>query len=121
MIPEQKLKNKIMRRVYAIWFARKAAPLALGSAVFLYIALAETARRFFVAKVISNFLEVSDSSIWSAPRFIASALNHVEPSILIVISLAGLISFILAVKLLRSIRSVVANQNMGMIFGHTKK
>jgi len=52
-----------MKRVYAIWFAKKVAP-----AVFLYmpflifVALRETANEFFVARIVDNFLLVIHSS-----------------------------------------------------------
>lgn len=46
-----------MKRVYAVWFAKKIAPvLLLEIPIFLVIALHEIAREFFVAKVIENFL-----------------------------------------------------------------
>ncbi len=97
-----------MRRIYAIWFVRRALPLALGSGVLMYIALAETARNFFVARIISNFVTVYNSDLWAIPRFIASALNSAEPITLFLISISGLLSFAFAVKLLRSIRALVS-------------
>lgn len=54
---KDELKKRIMKRVYAIWFFRKIAP-----AMFLYmpflavVALWQTAREFFVVRIIDNFL-----------------------------------------------------------------
>ena len=49
------LKIKIMRRVYAIWFIKNVAPvLFLELPILLLIALHETAREFFVAKIFEN-------------------------------------------------------------------
>ena len=106
---ELDLKKRIMRRIYAIWFVRRASPMLLGVGAAGYLALRETARQFFVAKIVSNFMAVASSSVWSVPSFIASALNHAQPTVLILISAAGLTSFYLAIKLLRSIRSIVSS------------
>ena len=104
------LKKRIMRRIYAIWFIRQALPVLAGSAVSLYIALKITADRFFIAEIVKNFENVVNSNILGLPRYIASALNSAEPSALILMSLAGLIGFGLAIKLLRSVRAILAHQ-----------
>lgn len=82
--------------------------MAAGSAVSFYVALKVTAERFFVAQIVSNFIVATHSGFLGMSNFIVSALNSVEPSILILISMAGIVSFVLAVKLFRNIRSVVA-------------
>ena len=107
------LKKRIMRRVYGIWFVKRVIPTAGGSALFMGIALKETAGRFFVAQIFSNFMEVAGTNAWAIPNFIASALNKLEPSVLVLTAGAGLVGFALAVKLLRSIR--VMTQNPGMV------
>ena len=107
------LKKRIMRRVYGIWFVKRVIPTAGGSAIFMGIALKETAQRFFVAKIVANFMEVAGSNTWAIPNFIASALNKLEPSVLVLTAGTGLVSFALAVKLLRSIR--VMAQNPGIV------
>ncbi|KKS96783.1 MAG: hypothetical protein UV75_C0002G0096 [Candidatus Giovannonibacteria bacterium GW2011_GWA1_43_15] len=107
------LKKRIMRRVYGIWFVKRVIPMAGGSALFMGIAMKETAGRFFVAKIFSNFMEVAGTNAWAIPNFIASALNKLEPSALVLTAGAGLVGFVLAVKLLRSIR--VMSQNPGMV------
>ena len=107
------LKKRIMRRVYGIWFVKRVIPTAGGSALFVGIALKETAQRFFVAQIASNFMAVASSNAWAIPSFIASAMNKLEPSVLVLTAGAGLAGFALAVKLLRSIR--VMAQNPGIV------
>lgn len=107
------LKKRIMKRVYGIWFVKRVIPTAGGSALFMGIALKETAQRFFVAKIVSNFMAVAGSNAWAIPNFIASALNKLSPSVLVLTAGAGLVGFALAVKLLRSIRVML--QNPGMV------
>lgn len=106
------LKSRIMRRVYGIWFLRRGLPLVFGSAVSLIVFQKAVADRFFVAQIFRNFEFVLRSNIWGLPRYIESALNSVEPSVLILISIAGLSGFALAVKLLRSVRAIVWGQGM---------
>lgn len=102
------LKTRIMRRIYAIWFVRRGLPMVAGSAASFYVALRVTAERFFVTQIVSNFVVATHSGFLGISNFVVSALNSVEPSLLILISMAGIISFALAVKLLRSIRGIVA-------------
>jgi len=102
------LKKRIMKRVYIIWFFRKIAP-----AVFLYmpflafVALRETAREFFVIKIIENFLRaVHESGLNGALNFVFSAFNEtpVLPTVVIIASLA-LFVFILR-KLFRNFKGI---------------
>lgn len=112
---EQRIKNRIMRRVYGIWFTRRVAPMGFASAFFMSVALKETASRFFVAQIASNFLTVASANFWGIPSFIASALNSAEPSVLVLISAAGMVGFTLAVKLWRSIKGVAAAPSMATV------
>ena len=117
MSTEQQLKNRIMTRVYGIWFIRRGVPMLAGSALFITAALKLTAERFFVAQIWRNFEFVATSNLMGLPRYIASALNSAEPALLTFISAAGITGFVLAVKLLRSIRSIMASQSS---FGYQK-
>ena len=113
---QNKLKTRIMRRVYGIWLVRTALPMLAGSALFITAALRLAAERFFVAAIEQNLLFVINNNFMGLPRYIASALNHAEPSLLILISGAGIAGFALAVKLLRSIRSIVASGSLGLSY-----
>lgn len=106
------LKKRIMRRVYAIWFVKQVLPIGLVSLGSLYLALRLTADRFFVAEIMRSFSYVLQYNIWGLPGYIEAALNSVEPSVLLLISIAGIVSFGLAVKLLRSVRAVIGGAPM---------
>jgi len=84
--------------------------MLVGSSLFITVALKLTAERFFVAQIWKNFEFVATSNLMGLPRFIASALNNAEPMLLIFISATGIVGFVLAVKLLRSIRSILTGQ-----------
>lgn len=103
------LKNRIMGRVYAIWFVRRALPVGIGSVASVYFALRVTAERFFVAEIMRSFKVVMENNIWGLPKYIEAALNNVQPHVLVLISMSGLIGFTLAVKLLRSVRQIFAS------------
>ena len=105
---DQALKNKIMRRIYGIWFVRSIVPKFAGATAFLWIGARIVADNFFVGKVIANFLNVAGSNMLAVPGFIGSALNHAAPSTLFLVSACGLAGFALSVKLLRTVRSLVA-------------
>ena len=110
--PEQKLKTRIMRKVYGVWVIRFVAPRFVGSVALVVLALRVTADKFFVAKILQNFDHVAVSNIWAMPQFIASALNHAEPFALVLIAVAGIGGFAIAVNLFRNIRSIVRGQQM---------
>lgn len=110
------LTKRVMRRVYVIWGVRYVAPRLLLSVGFFWAAFKVTAESFFISKILSNFMSVAFSSFGATPRFIASALNSAEPQVLVLISACGIAGFFLAVKLLRSVRSMVAGGNVSMVF-----
>src|SRR3989338_9309257 len=101
------IKTRIMRRVYGIWFVRRVVPTVATFSFFTYIVMTETAEKFFVAKVLSNFFAVA-SHVWSIPGFVGAAVLHADPSTLFVISFSILAGFIMGVRLLRDIRTVVS-------------
>ncbi len=112
---DQALKNKIMRRIYGIWFVRSIVPKFVGAAAFLWIGARIVADNFFVGKVIANLLNVAGSNMLAVPQFIGSALNHAAPSTLFLAAASGLAGFALAVKLLRAVRSFVAARSTSQL------
>ncbi len=92
------LKNRIMKRVYAIWFFKKIAPALFLYAPFLiFVALREAAREFFVLKILDNFLLViHNSGFYGGARFVLSAIENVPvlPALIILSSL-GLCGWLL--------------------------
>ncbi len=87
-----RLKNRIMRRVYAIWFIKRVAPVLFLEMPFLVlIAAHETAREFFVAKILENFfVAYGQAGAGGVFGFANSALAHASflPVSIIVFSLA---------------------------------
>lgn len=102
------LKNRIMKRVYAIWFSKKVAPaLFLYAPFLLFVALREVAREFFVLRILDNFLSALHGNGFSgASKFVFSALMNtpVLPALIILSSL-GLCGWIL-LRLVKNFRQL---------------
>ena len=95
--------------------------MIVGGAFSAYAFLALIAERFFVAKIMESLFYVLRHNIWGIPRYIESALNSVEPSVLILMAMTGLISFGLAVKLLRSVRAIVFQNQYAAVANINKR
>lgn len=90
-----------MRRVYVIWFLRQAAPTLVAAPSSLGVALWLTAKDFFVAKILENFiLSFHSGNIFA---FVSSAFynsSHLLP--LIIIGILSVLFLILGYRLLRN-------------------
>ncbi len=97
----QNLTKRIMRRVYAIWFLRQMAPILVVMPLSLGIALWLTAKEFFVAKIVENFILTFHSGNIFA--FVSSAFYnsaHLLP--LAVIGFLSVLFLVLGYRLLRN-------------------
>lgn len=104
------LKNKIMRRIYIIWFFRKIAPAVLLEIPFLFfIAFYEAAREFFVAQIIYNlkiFAISSNNSFWASFQFTQSALANTAVIPLVMIGISGILAMYLTFVLIKNLRMI---------------
>jgi hypothetical protein len=99
----QNLTKRIMRRVYAVWFLRKAGPVLAGAFLSLGFALWLTAKEFFVAKIIENFTaSIHSGNISSVFSFIGSALYNAPFLPMAIIGFSLGLSLILAYRLIRN-------------------
>lgn len=114
------LTKKVMRRVYVIWGVRYILPRLVLSIGLFWVAFRVAAESFFISKIFSNFMAVAFSNVWATPQFITSALNSAEPRVLVLVSACGIAGFFLAVKLLRSIRNIVAGRNLSAVLSKSK-
>ena len=110
--PEQQLKARIMKRVYGVWAVRFVMPRLAGCIALIAYGLRLTADKFFVARIIQNFDHVATSNFWALPQFITGALNHAQPQVLILIAVAGIGGFAIAVNLFRNIRSILRSRQV---------
>ncbi len=103
------LTKRIMRRIYAIWFMRKAGPvLFLEMPILMIILLRESAREFFWGKIIDNFSSAlsSPNGVMAAPNFVGSALSSAPVLSLIIIGFSAGLLAVSAYKLMRNFKQI---------------
>ena len=94
------LTKRIMRRVYGIWFLRQLGPTLVLMPVLAVIALWQTASKFFVAKIVENFIiSLHSGNIFA---FIGSALYNAPLLPTAIIGFSGGLFLILAYKAIRN-------------------
>ena len=87
-----------MRKVYAIWFIKKVAPIAfLQMPLFLLIALRETAREFWVSRIFENFIFALNDGMNATANYLWSSLSH-APIIPVSIVVFSLVVFGYSIK-----------------------
>jgi hypothetical protein len=97
----QSLKKRIMRRVYAIWFLRRTAPVLAAMPFSLAVALWLTAKEFFVAKIVENFtISLHSGNVFD---FIGSAFyNTSHLSSVAIVGFLSILFLVLGYKLFRN-------------------
>lgn len=77
-------KNKILLRVYIIWFFRRIVPLMLAQIFVISLALKLFAQKVFFAKVLENAALASNSSYWELLKYLSSAFFQTRPLIQVI-------------------------------------
>jgi len=75
---DNELKKRIMRRVYAIWFVRKAAPLA-AEVVGIFVLFAWALRYNSPASIMANAISASDG-LFAFFMFFARTFSILTPA-----------------------------------------
>ncbi len=90
------LKNRILWRVYLMWFLRRIMPLmALQALIFLAV-IEIFAKNVFVSKVFHNAANVADFGYWALLRYSFFAFFNAKPVIqLSVFLILGIVSLLL--------------------------
>ena len=73
------LKNRILWRVYLIWFLRRILPLMAVQIVMLGVALKIFAGNVFVIKVLKNGYLVANMGYWSFFKFLFYSFLGTRP------------------------------------------
>ncbi|MEK7554884.1 MAG: hypothetical protein AAB518_02795 [Patescibacteria group bacterium] len=69
----QRIKQRVLGRIYHIWFLRYAAPLFAAEIVAVVIAAVFFSRFVFFEEVVSNTLNASAGNPWRAFLYLLSA------------------------------------------------
>ena len=72
------MTNKILWKVYTIWFLRRIVPLMLVQIVFLVAVLKLLAGKIFLGKVLENAALAANSNYWEFFKYLLQAFSHVR-------------------------------------------
>ena len=99
------MTNKILWKVYTIWFLRRIVPLMLVQIVFLVAVLKLLANKIFFGKVLENAALAADSNYWEFFKYLLNAFFQTH----IAIQLFILIVFGVGALALRDLFRAVTN------------
>ncbi|MBI2024700.1 MAG: hypothetical protein HYT03_01225 [Candidatus Harrisonbacteria bacterium] len=87
--------NKLLWKIYTIWFLRRILPLILIQVAVLIIVLKLLAGKIFLGKIIENASIASDSNIWEFAKYLLGAFLQtniaVQIFIMLILSVGALI------------------------------
>lgn len=106
---KQLLKNRILWRVYFLWFLRRIVPLIAAQLIFFLIFLKIFARNVFVSQVFHNAANVADFGYWALFKYSLISFINARP-ITQIISL--LILGLMALLLRDLLRALITYRSM---------
>lgn len=93
---QELLKNRILWRVYLLWFFRRIVPLMVLQILVFILALKLFATNVFIRQVFRNAYWVSASDYWSLLKYSLAAFLNTRPLTQIAILLIlGVIALVL--------------------------
>jgi len=99
------MNNKLLWKIYTIWFLRRIVPLMLVEIVFLVAILKLLAGTIFFGKVMENAALASNSSYWQFFKYILGTFFQTH----IAVQLFTLLILGVGALLLRDLKRVVFN------------
>ncbi len=99
------MSNKLLWKIYTIWFLRRIVPLMLVEIVFAVVVLKLLASTVFFGKVMENAALASNSSYWEFFKYILNTFfqTHVAVQLFILLILG------VGALLLRDLKRVIFN------------
>ena len=86
---QDQFKNKLLWRVYLIWFMRRIVPLILLQVAILVLVVNLFAESVFLSKVLQNMGVTADGGYWALMKYLFATFFNTRPLVQIVI-LVGL-------------------------------
>ncbi|OGY67398.1 MAG: hypothetical protein A3H63_01525 [Candidatus Harrisonbacteria bacterium RIFCSPLOWO2_02_FULL_45_10c] len=97
------LKNRILWKVYVLWFARRIVPLMLLQVAVIVVSLKLFGDNVFVSKVLQNIGVVSGDGYWQVFKYLVAVFAQTRLIVQAVVVLAlGVVALLLR-DVLRSI------------------
>ncbi len=82
------MTNRILFKVYTVWFLRRILPLIIAQVLFLVLVLRILASKIFFGRVLENAASAAGSSYWEFSRYLFGAFFQTSFKIQLVILLA---------------------------------
>jgi len=99
----EKIKRKILIKIYTLWFLKRVVPLIIIQAMILVLALKIFANNVFVSKVLQNSSVAADSGYWIFFKYIGLAILSARPLTQIAILIGLGIGALIIRDILRSL------------------
>ncbi|MEK9170216.1 MAG: hypothetical protein AAB674_01055 [Patescibacteria group bacterium] len=107
----EKIKNKILVRVYILWFLKRVIPLIILQILILALALKIFANNVFVSSVLQNVSVAARSGYWEFLKYLSVAFLGTRP----LIQVAILIGLGIGALIIRDVmRSFMTYKSMWM-------
>lgn len=103
------LKNRILWKVYFMWFLRRIVPLIVLQVAVFALAFRILANNVFVSRVFANAASVSERGYWDLLKYIISSFMNTNPITQVVLLI---ILGILSLLIRDVVRMMVAYQSM---------
>lgn len=97
--------NKILFKIYTVWFIRRILPLMLIQIAFLVVALKLLAKKVFFGKVIENAALASGASYWEFFKYLLEAFLGTT----IIVQISVLLALGVGALLLRDLAKIALN------------
>ena len=97
--------NKILFKVYTIWFLRRIVPLMLLQIAILVVFLKLLASKVFFGKVIENASLAAGANYWAFFKYLAGAFFQTS----VVVQLSVFLALGVGALLLRDLAKIVKN------------
>lgn len=103
------LKNRILWKVYLVWFLRRIVPLIILQLALFSIALLVFSQKVFVSKVFTNAAVTAGFGYWSLLKYMFYSFVNTRPiTQVVILILLG----VFALLIRDAIRMIVTYQSM---------
>lgn len=90
------LKNRILWKVYFMWFLRRIVPLIVLQVAVFALAFRIFANNVFVSRVFTNAALVSEKGYWELLKYMLSAFINTHPlTQIVILIILGIISLLI--------------------------
>ena len=79
------LKNRVLWKIYAVWFFRRIVPLMVVQVALIALALQIFAQKVFVSMILQNTGAIAGVSYWSVLKYLLISFSQTRFTVQLVI------------------------------------